>query len=125
AGTHTPLLLLYLDNGWGIFYLVVLWVMVLCGTLYKIFLFGKYPLASLIFYLVMGWMAVFSLPAMFEAMSAGTFGWLLAGGLSYTVGTIFYAWEKINYSHAIWHLFVIGGTSAHYVSVLLAVQAAT
>jgi len=117
AGTHTPLILLFMNTSTGRFYLLVLWLMVLGGTIYKIFFFGKYPMASVIFYLVMGWMAIFSLPAMFDQMSNSTFNALIFGGVLFTIGTIFFVWEKVAYSHAIWHLFVIGGTMAHYFAL--------
>ncbi len=118
AGTHTPFLLYYLNNATGWFYLAVLWGMVLVGTLYKLFFFGKLPWFSLIFYIGMGWMAIFTIPHMLDNMSFDCLWWIIAGGISYSVGVIFYQWRKLPYSHAIWHLFVIGGSAGHYLAML-------
>ncbi len=118
AGTHTPFLLYYLNNPTGWFYLAVLWGMVLVGTLYKLFFFGKLPWFSLFFYIGMGWMAIFTIPHMLDNMSFDCLWWIIAGGVSYSIGVIFYQWRKLRYSHAIWHLFVIGGSAGHYLAML-------
>jgi hemolysin III len=67
----------------------------------------------------MGWLAVFAVKPLIDALPAGGFAWLLAGGIVYTVGALFYLLKKLPYNHAIWHLFVLGGSTCHYVAVLL------
>lgn len=117
AGTHTPLLLYYLNNSTGWFYLYLLWGMVGVGTFYKLFFFGKYPIFSVLFYLVMGWMAVFTVPPMLQQMGNQTLFWIAIGGFFYTTGTIFFLWEKLPFNHGIWHLFVLGGSLGHFMAL--------
>ena len=123
AGTHTPLLLLYLDNEVGRFYLILIWALVALGVLYKLFFFGKSELVSVIFYMVLGWMAVFTLPKMYPLMAEGVMQWIIAGGIFYTLGVIFYIWDRLPFNHSIWHLFVIAGSSGHFAAVLTAAAA--
>ena len=120
GGTHTPFVLLYLNNSFGRNYLLTLWGLLLIGILYKTFLIGRWKWFSLAFYIFLGWMAVFIIPGMMDQMSSEVFYWILIGGLSYTAGTIFFAWEKLPYHHAIWHLFVLGGSAGHYVAMIYA-----
>ena len=91
--------------------------MVGIGTLYKLFLFGRFHGLSVIFYLVMGWMAIFTLPPMLDQMQDQTLYWIVIGGVSYTVGVIFYIWKRLPYHHAIWHLFALGGSVGHFLAV--------
>lgn len=121
AGTHTPFLVTYLDNSLGRFYLIVIWVLVGLGILYKLFFFGRWRWLSLAFYLGMGWMGALTIPSMWHQMSEASLYGIVIGGLSYTVGAIFFAWHKLPYHHAIWHLFVMGGTAGHFVAVWYAV----
>lgn len=117
AGTHTPLLLYYLNNSTGWFYLYLLWGLVFLGILYKIFFFGRFEILSVIFYLAMGWMAIFTVPSMLEEMSSQTLWWIIIGGLFYTFGTIFFLWEKLPFNHAIWHVFVLAGGVGHFIAL--------
>ncbi|TXB60613.1 hemolysin III family protein [Phaeodactylibacter luteus] len=114
AGTHTPLLLRYLP---GSPYLPLIWGMAAAGLLYKLFFFGRWEWLSVAFYLVMGWAGALTLPSMLPQMPAAATLGILLGGLSYTIGVLFYAWKKLPYHHAIWHLFVIGGTLGHYLGI--------
>ncbi len=118
AGTHTPFLVFFLQHGDGIFYLLLIWGMAFLGMIYKLFFFGRLKMLSLLFYLAMGWIAVFTLPPMIELLPSGTLGWIVAGGVAYTLGVIFFVWERLRYHHAIWHLFVLAGSSAHFVAML-------
>jgi len=122
GGSHTPFVLLYLNNAFGWTFLAILWGLILLGILYKLFFFGQYPWLSLVFYIFLGWTAIFTIPYMMETMSLICLYWIIAGGLCYTLGTIFYSWETLNYHHAIWHLFVIGGSTGHYVALLIAIK---
>ncbi|MEO1624726.1 MAG: hemolysin III family protein [Bacteroidota bacterium] len=123
AGTHTPFVLLYLNNFWGYVYLASLWTLVLIGIFYKVFFFGRWPKLSLAYYLLLGWMAILIFKPLMDQMPLSGLVWLLLGGVSYTVGTIFYANERLKYSHAIWHLFVLGGSAGHYIALFASVLA--
>lgn len=116
AGTHTPLIFLYLNHFYGWMFVAVLWLFVLAGIVYKIFLLGKYKRLSLAIYIAMGWSGVITIPAMWDSMTTEALTLLGVGGLSYMLGTIFFVWEKLPYNHAIWHLFVIGGSIAHFAT---------
>lgn len=117
AGTHTPLILYYLNNSTGMFYLILLWSLVAIGVLYKLLFFDRFELLSVFFYLALGWMAVFTIPPMLETMGYTCLYWIIAGGLSYTLGIVFYLWQRLRYHHAIWHLFVLGGSFGHFMAV--------
>ena len=118
AGTHTPLLIYFLNNSIGYFYLILLWTLVAIGIAYKLFFFGKLKLLSVLFYLCLGWMAVFTIPPMLDQMPPYCLHWIIIGGIFYTLGVIFYLWETLPYHHAIWHVFVLGGSFGHYMAML-------
>lgn len=120
AGTNTPFVLLYLDNKWGTAYLIVLWSLVLLGIILKIFLIGKYNLLDAMYYLFLGWMGVILVPVLIQGMSLFSISMIGLGGLSYSIGVYFYLKDDRSYFHAIWHLFVIGGSACHYISLLSA-----
>ena len=102
--------------GWTLF--GVLWAIVLAGTFYKIFAFGKYPKLSLAIYLVMGWSALLVAPQVFNRLSAMALTFLLAEGLFYTAGTYFFSHDDRKHFHAIWHIFVLLGSIAHWSVVM-------
>ena len=120
AGTHTPFLVKYLNNGLGMVYLTILWGLVVIGIIYKAFFIHRLKFLSLIFYMGLGWMAVITIPPMLDQMSNTCFMWIAIGGAFYTLGIIFYLREKIPFSHAIWHVFVIAGSIGHYIAMLYA-----
>ncbi|MBR9919678.1 MAG: hemolysin III family protein [Bacteroidetes bacterium] len=117
AGTHTPFAQLYLDTPFREYYLISLWSLVAIGTIYKLFFFGRWKVFSTVFYLLLGWMAVFVIPIMLKEMPWDCFWWILAGGVSYSMGVIFFVRDKMRFHHAIWHLFVLGGTACHYIAL--------
>ena len=119
AGTYTPFLLNNLRGTWGWSLLGVIWVMALLGIVFKVFFVGKLPKASTGMYLLMGWLCLIALPQMWETIETSGLILLFAGGISYSVGVIFYSWRRLPYHHAIWHLFVLGGSTAHFFAVLL------
>ena len=122
AGTYTPFLLVNMWNSTGFAWLAVMWGAVLVGMVFKIFATGRWNLVSTAMYLVMGW-AIVAIPgAFFSAMSQPVLVLVASGGVSYTIGVLFYRWRTLRYHHAIWHLFVLGGAICHYVAVLLLVQ---
>ena len=114
AGTHTPILMHYLP---GSIYLKIIWGLVAAGTFYKLFFFDRWEWLSVLFYLGMGWMGVLTVPYMMESMPVSTLNGIILGGASYTIGVLFYAWHQLPYHHAIWHVFVIGGTTAHFWAI--------
>ncbi len=120
AGTYTPITLLPLrDTGWGWTMFVLIWAMALLGILFKTFFYGKLEKLSVVFYVLMGWLAVIAIKPMLANLPTGLLIWIAIGGLFYTFGIIFYAWTKLPYSHSIWHLFVLGGSISHFFGILL------
>ncbi len=117
AGTYTPVCLITLEHtsGWTMFFIV--WTIATLGVIMKIFLTGKVDKLSLILYLAMGWLVIFDIKSVVNLMTSEALMFLALGGAFYTLGTIFYAIEKIPYSHFIWHLFVLGGSVSHYIMV--------
>ncbi len=120
AGTHTPLLVKFLNNDLGTFYLIILWGLVLIGIIYKAFFIHRLKFLSLIFYMGLGWMALLTVPRMLDRMNDACLYWLIIGGAFYTMGILFYIWEKIPFGHSIWHLFVLAGSIAHFIALLYA-----
>ena len=118
AGTYTPFMLVAVRGvlGWTIFGIV--WGMTVLGILFKSFFIHRFKILSTLAYIAMGWIAIFAIKPIFQSLSGGAIFWLIAGGLAYTVGTIFYAWKKLPFNHAIWHSFVLAGSICHFVAVL-------
>lgn len=117
AGTYTPFTLIGLRGPWGWGLFIAIWTLALCGVVFKLFYTGRFKLLSTAIYIAMGWLVIVAIKPMLDSLDAWTLGWLLAGGLFYTLGTYFYHRESIRYSHAIWHLFVIGGSVCHFIAV--------
>ncbi|MBC6368302.1 hemolysin III family protein [Algoriphagus sp. AK58] len=117
AGSYTPMILAILKIQTAILFLSIIWGSVLVGTFFKLFFTGKFKTLSVIIYLTMGWLAVFFIWDLIEKISWDTLVWIGLGGLSYTIGVYFYVKSERLYYHTIWHLFVLGGTAAHYVAV--------
>jgi hemolysin III len=122
AGTYAPFSLIFLPERVGVPLFVAVISMALLGTLFKVFFMGRLPILSVITYLAMGWAAVFALGPMLETLPEELLIWLGIGGLSYSVGIIFYAWERLPYHHPIWHLFVLGGSAAHLIGILRCIR---
>lgn len=118
AGTYTPFTLVGLRGpvGWWLF--AAIWTLAVGGVVFKLFYTGRFKRLSTLIYVAMGWLIVVAAKPMLAAIDAWTLGWLLAGGLCYTVGTVFYHRPRMRYSHAIWHLFVLGGSLCHYIAVM-------
>lgn len=117
AGTYTPFTLITLNGttGWVIF--GVSWGMALVGIVLKLFFTGKYNTISTVMYVLMGWMIVFAIKPLMDNLALEGLYWLLAGGLSSTIGAIFYSIKKIKFNHAIFHVFVLMGSFCHFISV--------
>ncbi|MFC5192092.1 hemolysin III family protein [Algoriphagus aquatilis] len=117
AGSYTPMVLSILKMETAVIFLGIIWGSVLIGTFFKLFFTGKFKTLSVVIYLTMGWLAVFFIQDLVEKISWDTLTWIGLGGLSYTIGVFFYVKSEKLYYHAIWHLFVLGGTAAHFVAV--------
>jgi hemolysin III len=119
AGTYTPFALVSLEGAlrWTVF--GVVWGLALAGVVLKAFFTGRFRAFSTAIYLGMGWMSVFLIKPLLATVSPLGIFWLAAGGVAYTVGVVFYVWKSFSYSHALWHLFVMAGSTCHFFAVLL------
>lgn len=117
AGTYTPFTLLVLPDriGWVIF--GATWGMAAIGIVLKLFYTGRFRLLSTLMYVFMGWLIVFAIKPLIEAFAGPGMTWLVAGGVLYTVGALVYSIQRLRFSHAIFHLFVLAGSFAHFVAV--------
>lgn len=118
AGTYTPVVLVILNGAFGWVIFSVIWATTLFGVILKFIYPGRFKKLSVALYLIMGWFIIIALKPLFESMESGGLWLLLAGGLCYSVGVIFYVWKRLPYNHAIWHLFVLAGSILHYFMVL-------
>ena len=119
AGTYTPFMLLSIKGVLGFSLLALVWLMALAGVFFKIYFQQKYPKLSLFTYLLMGWIVVIAAPQMLEKVPTSALVLLTCGGLAYTLGAVFYAWRKLTFNHAIWHVFVLAGSTCHFLAVYL------
>ena len=119
AGTYTPLTLGILKGAWGWTIFGLVWGLAAVGVALKLFERKPHPVISLSLYISMGWLIVIAMNPLLEKLPAEGMLWLVCGGLSYTLGVVFFVTdEKLRYGHFIWHLFVVGGTVCHYFLVL-------
>ena len=118
-GSYAPVCLITLYDYSGISIFVVVLTLSITGTLKKLFFTGKYEFISLLLYLAMGWLIIFDIDSLFNLIDFNAKLLIILGGVSYTFGIIFYAFDKIKYFHSIWHLFVLVGSVSHYFVVLL------
>jgi len=118
AGTYTPFTLVPLRGGWGWSLFGVIWALALAGIIFKVFFIGRFSKLSSLIYIGMGWIVVIAIKPLVETIPRGGLLLLLAGGLFYTVGVIFYVWKKLPYHHAVWHLFVLGGSICHFFTMV-------
>ncbi|MCG9731805.1 hemolysin III family protein [Shewanella sp. Isolate13] len=121
AGTYTPLMLITLNSSDADLVLMAIWSLAIGGILFKTLFIGRFKAFSLVLYLVMGWLCVTVMQELIANMSDLGFNLLLAGGLFYSLGVIFYVAKRIPFNHAIWHLFVLGGAFCHFLCVYLTV----
>ena len=124
AGTYTPFTLVALRGDVGRNLFVAIWSLAAAGIAFKLFFTGRFKLLSTAIYVAMGWLVLVAIHPVMQALDAWTFGWLLAGGAFYTLGTVFYHRPSMRYSHAVWHLFVVAGSVCHYIAVLAQVRLA-
>ena len=117
AGTYTPFVLVTLRGPWGWSLFGVVWGMATVGVALKFWFAGRFTVLSTLIYIIMGWLVLIAVKPLSEALPAGGMRLLVAGGLCYTGGAAFYLWRRLPYHHAIWHLFVLGGSVCHWASV--------
>lgn len=117
AGTYTPFCLLTLPGriGWAIF--LVSWGMALTGIVLKVFFTGRFRLISTLMYVFMGWLILFAYRPLAENLPATGLHWLIAGGVSYSLGAVLYSIRKLPLNHAVFHCFVLLGSACHFVAV--------
>ena len=123
AGTYTPLTLVTLRGGWGWTLFGLVWTMALFGLVLEVVLPRRIGWLSIILYLGMGWLIVLAIKPLLVSLATGGLILLVVGGLFYSLGVIFYAWEKLTYNHAVWHLFVLAGSVMHFFAILVYVYA--
>jgi hemolysin III len=119
AGTYTPFTLGAMKGTWGWTVAGIVWGLAVLGIAFKTTALGfRFPKASVALYLVMGWIVVIAAKPLAQQLTAHELRWLVAGGLCYTGGVLFYMWKGRPYTHAIWHVFVLAGVVCHFVAVL-------
>jgi len=118
AGTYTPFTLVAMEGAWGWSLFGVVWTIAVLGVVAKTTVGFRYPRLSTLLYLGMGWLIVVAIKPLRESLTPAEIGWIAAGGLLYTGGVPFYVWKAKRYTHAVWHLFVLGGAACHFVAVL-------
>lgn len=118
AGTYTPFTLVNLRGDWGWTLFTLVWSIAIAGIVLEIAVKKRYKRLSIGLYLGLGWLVLIAIEPMLTSVDMGGLLLLLAGGLCYSLGVIFYVWKKLTYNHAIWHLFVLAGSVLHFFSVL-------
>ena len=119
AGTYTPFTLVTLRGPWGWTLFGLVWGLALAGILLRLVCGGRFRAASVASYVMLGWLCVIAVKPILAQVPLGALAWIAAGGLAYTTGVFFFAARRIPHHHAIWHVFVLGGSVCHYVAVLL------
>jgi len=117
AGTYTPFLLVTLRGPWGWSLLGVIWGLAIAGVVFKLFFTGKFDVMSAIVYVLMGWIIIIAIKPMNENLPTEGLYWLIGGGVSYMIGAGFYLLNKMPYNHAIFHIWVLLGSFAHFIAV--------
>jgi hemolysin III len=119
AGTYTPFLLVVIKGGLGWTLFGVVWGLAIAGTVFKCFFVKKYLFTSTILYVVMGWLMIFAWKPLTNSLAPQGLNLLIIGGVLYTFGAIFYVWRGFQFHHALWHLFVIAASAAHFFCILI------
>ncbi len=119
AGTYTPFLLITLRGPWGWTLFGIIWMLAVCGIVFKAVFIQRMKRLSTLIYILMGWMIIIAMKPLLSNLPEQGLWWLLGGGLAYTGGVVFYALKSLKYSHAAWHLFVLGGSICHFISIYL------
>ena len=118
AGTYTPFTLVTIRGGWGWSIFGIIWGLAIIGIVFKSFFIQRFKLISTLLYVLMGWFIVIAMKEIVSNLDTMGLIWLIIGGVSYTGGVFFYLNDKIKFNHAIWHLFVLGGSICHFFAIL-------
>ena len=118
AGTYTPLTLGVLGGGWGWSLFGIVWGLGLTGVILTLVAGVRYPRVSVGLYIAMGWLVVIAIKPLWDSLPVGGLLWLLAGGVAYTGGVVFYAANRLRYAHLVWHLCVLTGATCHFIAIL-------
>jgi hemolysin III len=119
GSTYTPFILFYLHTPFGLRFLTIHWLIIFFGIIFKLIFKTRYEIVSLALYLILGWMVLFIYNDITANMTSSVLFWLLAGGISYTIGVYFYVKTHLAWHHAIWHIFVILGCMSHWIALFL------
>jgi len=119
AGTYTPFTLGVLRGPWGWTLIALIWTLAVAGVLLESVGGVRHPIVSMVLYLGMGWLMVVAVRPLWLKVPLPGLLWLLLGGLAYTAGVAFYGAKRLHYGHFVWHLFVLAGTTCHYIAVAL------
>lgn len=117
AGTYTPITLISLQGVWGWTLFATIWTLAITGIILKTIYIGRYVILSTLLYLVMGWLAIVAIEPLMQNLHPTALQWLLAGGIAYTAGVLFFALDRIRYCHTIWHVFVMTGSCCHFLAI--------
>ncbi|MDD3180846.1 MAG: hemolysin III family protein [Opitutaceae bacterium] len=117
AGTYTPFVLVPLRGPWGWSMFGVVWGLAVAGITLKFWFTGRFRFVSTLIYLGMGWLVLIAIKPLVASLPRAGLAWLVAGGVCYTFGTVFYVWKRLPYHHVVWHLCVLGGSACHWVAV--------
>jgi hemolysin III len=121
AGTYTPFTVVNLRGFWGWTLFSLVWGLSVFGIVWKFFYAERFQIISTLIYLAMGWLVLIAIKPVTIALPLSGILWLVAGGIFYTVGVLFFALKRLPYNHAIWHVFVLAGSTCHYFAVMFAV----
>ena len=119
AGTYTPFTLVNLRGGWGWTLFGMVWSIAIAGMIMELIVQRRYKSISIGLYLGLGWLVMIAIGPVIDNVAPGGIVLLLAGGLCYSLGVVFYVWKSLLYHHAVWHLFVLAGSALHFFAVLL------
>lgn len=119
AGTYTPFTLVVLRGTFGQSLFVFVWFFALAGIFLKVFFGKRFMVASVLSYLLMGWIGIVAVQPLFAALGFIPIVLVVAGGIAYTLGVIFFAWERLPHHHAIWHVFVLAGSICHFLAIAI------
>lgn len=118
AGTYTPFMLVTVRGGLGWTLFGIVWGLAVFGIALKVAFFPRFEKLSIVLYLGMGWVGVVGIKPTLEAVTLPGMGLVALGGLLYTLGVVFYSWERLPFNHAIWHLFVVGASASHFFAMV-------
>ena len=118
AGTYTPITLLAIQGTWGWVIFGIVWFIAAVGITMKLFFIGRFSMLSTLSYVLMGWVIVVAIKPLMNSMPMQGLLWLLTGGISYTIGAMFYQRKSLKYGHAVFHVFVLLGSLCHYIVIL-------